>query len=92
MSTPMGICSGVTMFCQAVGRSEHKKRCVMLFLSLFVLFFSFIICLHKILVGNRCHSSGLNHFKSLTVGNNLFNLPIRNYGLGYVNVSRITVL
>lgn len=78
--------------CEAVGRSEHRKRFVTLFPSLLVWFFSFIICLHKILVGNRCHSSGVNHFKSLTVRNNLFNLPVRNYGVGYVNVSRITVL
>lgn len=68
------------------------KRDVMLFPYLFGLFFFFIICLRKHSVVNRCHSSRVNHFTSLTIGNNLFSLLVRNYGVGHVNVSRITVL
>jgi len=86
MSAPMGICSGVKQWADL-----NIKRCVTRFPSLFVLFFSFIIYLRKILVGKRCHSSRVNHLKSLTAGNNLFNLPVRNYEAGHVNVSR-TVL
>lgn len=58
------------------------KRDVMFFPYLFVLFFSFLVCLHKYLVVNWCHSSRVNHFTSLTIGNNLFSLPVRNYGVG----------
>lgn len=84
LTAAMGICSDVTMFFQAVGRSEHyKKRHVMLFTSPFI--FLFHNFLYKISAENRCHSSRINHFNSLVVGNNLFNLAVRNYGVGHVH-------
>lgn len=54
----------------------------MLFSSPFI--FLFHNFLRKISVENRFHRCRINHFNAAVVGNDLFNLPFRNYAVGNV--------